>query len=85
MLSFDGYAEVTNPIQHLKHYQDKMAVYSHDVLPVSRVFPSSLKGVAFDKESPHNAILGRPWIHMISCHQLQQYPTSTGTTDIRGD
>ena len=42
-----------------------------------------------DVES-HNAILGRPWLHMMKVvpstyHQLVRYPTSTGTTDIRGD
>jgi len=45
---------------------------------------------AIDIESPHNAILGRPWIHMMkvvlsSYHQLLWYPTPTGTTDIKGD
>ena len=38
--------------------------------------------------SIHNAILGRPWLHMIKVvlsNQLLQYPTPTGMADIRGD
>jgi hypothetical protein len=43
-----------------------------------------------DVPSPHNAILGRPWIHMMRAvpstyHQLLRYPTKEGTADIRGD
>ena len=43
-----------------------------------------------DVPSPHNAILGRPWIHMMrvitsTYHQLLCYPTREGTMDIRGD
>jgi len=43
-----------------------------------------------DVESPYNAILGRPWLHMMKVvpftyHQLVQCPTLIGTTDIRGD
>ena len=43
-----------------------------------------------DVESPYNAILGRPWIHMMkvipsSYHQLQQYPTPTRTANTWGD
>jgi len=40
-------------------------------------------------ESLHNAILDRPWIHMMkdvpsSFHQLLRYRTLMGTTNIRG-
>ena len=43
-----------------------------------------------DGASLHNAILRRSWVHMMevvpsSYHQLLRYPTSVGTTDIRGD
>ena len=43
-----------------------------------------------DMESPYNVILGRSWLHMIKVvlstyHQLVQYPTMTGTANIRGD
>ena len=43
-----------------------------------------------DVESPHNVILGRPWLHIIrvvpfSYHQLLWYLTSTGIADIRGE
>ena len=48
MSSFDCYSGATYPIQHLRQYQDKMAVHSHDDSLLSRVFLSSLKGVAYD-------------------------------------
>ena len=48
MPNFKCYSGVTDPIQHLRQYQDKMAVYSHDDLLLSRVFSSILKGVTYD-------------------------------------
>ena len=48
MLSFECYSGVTNPIQHLHQYQDKMAVHSHDDLLLSRVYPSILNAAAYD-------------------------------------
>jgi len=38
---FDLYSIATDPIQHFRHYQDKMVVYLDDDLLMSRVFPSS--------------------------------------------
>ena len=43
-----------------------------------------------DVESPPNAILRRPWLHMVKVvsfiyHQLVQCPTPTGTANIRGN
>ena len=48
------------------------------------------KFYVIDMESKHNVILKRPWIHMMKAipsnyHQLIQYPTPTGITNIRGD
>ena len=45
---------------------------------------------ALDVESSYNAILGRPWIHMIRVvpsthHQLLKYPTPSGMADIRSE
>ena len=48
MPSFDFYFGVINPIQQLRHYQEKIAIYSHDDLLTSWVFPSSLKEVTSD-------------------------------------
>ena len=48
MPSFEHYSGATNPIQHLRQYQDKMVVHSHEDAFLSRVFPSSLKGTAYD-------------------------------------
>ena len=49
-----------------------------------------MKFYVVDVESPHNAILRRPWLHIMKVipstyHHLVRYPTLTGTTDIRGD
>jgi hypothetical protein len=44
--TFDRYAGKTDPIQHLRHFQEKMDMYSHDDRIMCRVFPSSLKDVA---------------------------------------
>ena len=60
MSSFDLYSRVTDPIQHLRHYQNKMTVYSHDDL-MSRVFPSSVKGVA------------SYWFYSHPSHSLQDF------------
>ena len=43
-----------------------------------------------DVESPQNAILWRPWLHVMKVvpftyHQLVRYPTPTSTTGIRRD
>ena len=45
---FECYSEATDPIQHLRQYQNKIMVHSHDDLLLSHVFPSSFKGVAYD-------------------------------------
>ena len=44
MPGFKCYFGMTDHIQHLRKYQDKMAVHSHDDHLLSSVFPSSLKG-----------------------------------------
>jgi len=43
-----------------------------------------------DVQSPYNAILGRPWIHIMRAvssthHQLLKYPTPSGMDNKRGD
>ena len=47
-LSFEYYCGSSDPMQHLRHYQDKMDVYSYDDGLLCRMFPSSLKGLASD-------------------------------------
>jgi len=47
MLSFDHYSGTSDPLLHLRQYQDKMAVYAHNNLLLCRAFPSSLKGIAY--------------------------------------
>ena len=32
MLTFDHYSKTSNPLLHLRQYQDKMAVYAYDDL-----------------------------------------------------
>ena len=48
MSNFEYYSEAIDPIHLLRQYQDKIAVNSHDNLLLRRVFPSSLKGAAYD-------------------------------------
>ena len=56
--SFNLYSRAPNPIQHLWHHQDKLAIYSHDDLLMSRVFPYSLKGITSD------------WFYSLLSHSL---------------
>ena len=46
--TFEYYNGTSDPMQHLRHYQDKMAVYSYSDALLCRMFPSSLKGLASD-------------------------------------
>ena len=46
--NFDCCTGVTDPVKHLRVYQVKMTVHSHDDLLMCLVFSSSLKGVALD-------------------------------------
>ena len=61
MLNFDLYSRATNPIQYLRHYQDKMVVYSHNDLLMSQLFPSNLKRVASD------------WFYSLPSHSLRDF------------
>jgi len=46
--SFDCYTRETDPVQHLRAYQVRMAVHSYDDHLLCRVFSSSLRGVVLD-------------------------------------
>jgi len=43
--TFHCYSGLSDPIQHLRKYQDKMVVYARNDPILCRIFPSSLKGV----------------------------------------
>ena len=45
-LTFDYYSGVTNPVQHIRHFRDKIIIYSLNDLIMCLTFPSSLKGIA---------------------------------------
>jgi len=45
---FHCYTEATGPIQHLRTYQVKITVHSHDDYLISQASPSSLQGLALD-------------------------------------
>jgi len=47
MPTFDHYSRTSDPLHHLRQYQDKIAVYAHDDLLLFRAFSSSLKEVAY--------------------------------------
>jgi len=46
--TFDCYFSLSDLIQHLHQYQDKMVIYARNDPILCRIFPSSLKGVASD-------------------------------------
>jgi len=48
MSSIECYSGAIDPIQYLPQYQDEMIIHSHDDLLLSHMFPSSLKGAAYD-------------------------------------
>ena len=43
--NFECYTGVTDPVQHLRTYEVKMVVHSHNDYLICRVFPFSLKGI----------------------------------------
>jgi len=61
ILNFECYSGATDPIQYLWQYEDNMTVHSHDDLLLGCVFPSSLKGAAYD------------WFHSLSRHSLRSF------------
>jgi len=48
ILSFDYHSVQSDPVQHLRQYQNKMVIHSRNDSILCRIIPSSLKGVAFD-------------------------------------
>ena len=46
--TFYYYSEVSDPMQHICHFRDKMVIYSREDSTMCRTFPLSLKGVASD-------------------------------------
>jgi len=42
--TFDSYTGASNPIQHIRHFQDKMMFYFHNDWVMCLTFPSSLRG-----------------------------------------
>jgi len=59
--NFEHYLGVTDLIQHFCQYQDKMVVHSHDDALLSCLFPSSLKGAAYD------------WLYSLPSKSLQDF------------
>ena len=47
MPTFSHYSGTSDPLLHLRQYQDNMAVYSHDDILLYRAFLSSLKEAAY--------------------------------------
>jgi len=47
-LTFDYYSGVSDPAQHISHFQDKMIVHTRSDALICLTFMSSLKGVASD-------------------------------------
>jgi len=55
-LTFDCYSRMGDPVQHIRHFRDKMVIYSRNNLIMCLTFPSNLKGVTSDCSTPclHN-------------------------------
>ena len=77
---------------HLYGFDGNETRYLGIILLPVRVDPYNTitKFNMMDIESPNNAILERSWLHIMKVvpsiyHQLVQYPTLTGTVDIKGD
>jgi len=45
-LIFDYYSKVSDPVQHICHFKEKMVIYSWNDSAICLTFPASLKGVA---------------------------------------
>ena len=48
ILTFNFYSSQSDSVQHLRQYQDKMVIHFRNNFILCWIFPSSLKGVAFD-------------------------------------
>jgi len=47
-VTFDYYSVASDPAQHIRHFRDKMVVYSRTDALICLSFPFSLKGVTSD-------------------------------------
>ena len=47
-LTFDYYSRVSDLVQHIRHFRDKMVIYACNDQIMCLTFPASLKGVASD-------------------------------------
>ena len=48
ILTFECYSGQSDPIWHLRQYQDKTVIYTWSDPILCRIFPSSVKGLASD-------------------------------------
>ena len=60
-LTFDYYSRVSDPVQHISHFRDKIVIYSCNDPIMCLTFPFSLKGVALD------------WFYSLSLYSLHNF------------
>jgi len=66
-LIFDYYSGISDPVQHIRHFRDKMVVYYRNDSLLCITFPFSLKGAASD------------WFYSLPPHSLHNFVEVTKT------
>ena len=59
--TFDYYSGASDPVQHIRHFRDKMIIHSRNDALMYLTFPFSLKGVASD------------WFYSLQPHSLHNF------------
>ena len=59
--TFGCYFGQSDPVQHLRQYQNKMVIHSRNDSILCLIFPSNLKGVAFD------------WFHFLPSRSIRSF------------
>jgi len=65
MPTFNYYSGVSDPIQNIKHFRDKMVLYSRNDLIICLTFPFNLEGVTSD------------WFYSLPLHSLHNFEEVT--------
>jgi len=64
-LAFDYYSRASDPVQHIKHFRDKIVIYSRNDPLLCLTIPSGLKGVTSD------------WFYSLSSRSLYNFKEIT--------
>jgi len=61
VFNFNYYSGVSDPVQYIRHFRDKMVIYSRNDPPMCLIFSSIRKDVALD------------WFYFLSSHSLHNF------------